>query len=160
MTTIILFIALPVALAVGCLILRAFFKFDVALHQIYDTDRERWRSLGSPMGFFWIPEDKTRFRESTMSRNDLFSEFFRAGMKWPNQPPLQTPASGTPALSHASARPISFDLPWALAPVGPAEPGPPSARAQAPLVSSLPTTPSHHASLRPSIHSCHTHHQL
>ena len=105
MTTIILFIALPVALAVGCLIIRAFFKFDVALHQIYDTDRERWRSLGSPMGFFWIPEDKTRFRESTMSRNDLFSEFFRAGMKWPNQPPLRMPVSCTPAADAPVAPP-------------------------------------------------------
>jgi len=96
MTTIILFIALPLALAAGCLIIWAFFKFDAALRHIYDTDRERWRSLGSPMGFFWIPEDKTRFLESTMSRDELFSDFIQARMKWPNQALEPTSTAVTP----------------------------------------------------------------
>jgi len=96
MNTVIFIIALPLVIAFGVYVIYAFFKFDAALRYIYDTDRERWRSLGSPMGFFWIPEEKTRFRESTMSRNELFSEFRRARLKWPNQALEPTSTAVTP----------------------------------------------------------------
>ena len=110
MTSIILFIALPLAIAAGCVVIRAFFKFDAALRDIYDTDRERWRRLDSPIGFFWIPEEKTQFRESTMSRNDLFSDFLKAGLKWPNkaaEPSRTTVTTPAGAGDRASGAPGS-----------------------------------------------------
>jgi len=79
-----LLIALPIALILFGVIIYFFRRFDAMLRRIYDADRERWRSLGGPVGFFWIPEEKTPFFRSTNSRNRLSLAFLRAGLKEPN----------------------------------------------------------------------------
>ena len=63
----------------------AFLKFDAALSHIYETDREQWRGLGKPRGFLWAPSEKTRFLQSITSRDELFSKFLWAGLKWPGK---------------------------------------------------------------------------
>jgi hypothetical protein len=73
-------ILLTVSLAI--LWLRFAVKFDLVIAALYENNRERWRELGSPMGFFWSPrvEDRVKFRESTNSRNELASVFlFKRG---------------------------------------------------------------------------------
>lgn len=51
-------------------------RFDAVLCAIYSKNREQWRALGQPMGFFWRPQDSVKFLGSTNSRNRLFFVFF------------------------------------------------------------------------------------
>jgi len=79
-----LLIALPIALIFFGGLIYFFLRFDAMLRRIYEADRERWRRLGGPVGFFWIPEEKTPFFRSTNSRNRLSLAFLLAGLKEPS----------------------------------------------------------------------------
>jgi hypothetical protein len=67
---------------VGGMIL-GFLRFDAMLRHIYETDKDRWLALGSPIGFFWSPKDKSSFFQATNARNALFFSFLAAGLKEP-----------------------------------------------------------------------------
>jgi hypothetical protein len=67
-------------------------KFDLLLYRIYDSDRERWKKLGSPTGYFWHPKEKLPFFRSTFSRDAFFFDFLSAGLKDPNPPSGQPEA--------------------------------------------------------------------
>jgi hypothetical protein len=101
MEIIALLIAFPLAIGFFVFALVGFKRFDAMVHRIYDTDKERWESLGRPMGYFWTPKEKTPFFRSTSSRDTLFFQFLAAGMtekEWPNKP-----LHGTPAKSSSSS---------------------------------------------------------
>lgn len=79
-----------------------FRRFDAMVRRIYLTDKERWQKLGSPMGYFWIPNEKTPFFRSTYSRDALFFSFLAAGFREPIQPPQGNASSG-PSSGDSSA---------------------------------------------------------
>jgi hypothetical protein len=50
-------------------------KFDERIERIYNDDRERWRSLGEPIGVFWQPEEQWHFFRSTNARTRAYFLF-------------------------------------------------------------------------------------
>jgi len=96
-----LVIALLVVVLFFSFAIFGFRKFDAMVRHIYLTDKERWQKLGSPMGYFWIPKEKTPFFRSTHSRDALFFDFLAAGFREPIQPPQH----------NAGSRPSSGDSP-------------------------------------------------
>jgi hypothetical protein len=48
-------------------------RIDTVLRTLYTLDRERWREIGKPVGYFWRPKqgEGVEFFRSTNSRNAL-----------------------------------------------------------------------------------------
>jgi hypothetical protein len=105
MNSIGLLIALPLAFAFfGAWIFIAI-RFDCRLRHIYETDKERWQKLGGPVGFFWIPKEKTPFFRSTNSRNALLFDYLSGGLKdRPNQTAQGTPGKVPSPATEAPRR--------------------------------------------------------
>ena len=62
----------------GLLLVLCFRQFDAALKLILAHSRDLWNSLGSPLGFFWVPEGASTFSMgSSLSRGSTFQLLLR-----------------------------------------------------------------------------------
>jgi len=81
MNTILLIPVVVLVMAAFGLGLYAFIRFDDALCRLYETDKERWKRIGAPMGFIWSPADRSSFLQATESRNELFAMYVRVAFR-------------------------------------------------------------------------------
>lgn len=88
-------------------------RADSAIKDLYSTDRERWRELGSPTGYFWRPKERGPFFRSIGARDEIgylaaFSpnEFKHLQIrKEPNKPNQPPPKAVTPPAAQEPRRP-------------------------------------------------------
>lgn len=95
---------LGISLVLGWVGIRRTKRFDAAIRHIYETDHDRWRKLGRPIGYFWIPKEKVPFFRSIYARDVLnlqFQWFSKVDLpKWLRTGPATKPEDSAPIDRH------------------------------------------------------------
>ena len=66
-----------IALLLCSLGLWLFLGFDAELRRLYNLDRRRWRDIGRPIGFLWMPEraEAAPLMDSMSARTGLLVDY-------------------------------------------------------------------------------------